>query len=52
MIRDWSDKVKEKDKNESHDSKFVWRVQGSQKTGCDSRGSLSRPKRQIATKSR
>ena len=30
-IEDWSDKAKEKNKNESPDSKFVWRVQGSPK---------------------
>ena len=29
MIKDWSDKAKEKNKNESPDSKFVWRVRGS-----------------------
>ena len=26
MIKDWSDKVKEKNKNELPDSKFVWKV--------------------------
>ena len=31
MIKDWSDKAKEKTKNESPDSKFVWRVRGSPK---------------------
>ena len=33
MIKNWSDKAKEKDKNESTDSKFVWRVRGSPKNG-------------------
>ena len=33
MIKDWSDKAKEKNKNESPDSKFVWKVQGSPKNG-------------------
>ena len=33
MIKDWPDKVKEKNKNESPDSKFVWRVRGSPKNG-------------------
>ena len=33
MIKDWSDKANEKNKNESPDSKFVWRVRGSPKTG-------------------
>ena len=33
MIKHWSDKVKEKNKNESPDSKFVWRVRGSPKNG-------------------
>ena len=31
MIKDWSDKAKEKNKNESSDSKLVWRVRGSPK---------------------
>ena len=33
MIKDWSDKANEKNKNESPDSKFVWRVRGSPKDG-------------------
>ena len=33
MIKDWSGKVKEKNKNESPDSKFVWRVRGIPKNG-------------------
>ena len=33
MIKDWSDKANEKNKNESPDSKFVGRVQGSPKNG-------------------
>ena len=33
MIKNWSDKAKEKDKNESTDSKFVWRVRDSPKNG-------------------
>ena len=33
MIKDLSDKAKEKSKNESPDSKFVWRVRGSPKNG-------------------
>ena len=33
MIKDWSDKAKEKNKNESPDSKFVWRVRGNPKNG-------------------
>ena len=33
MIKDWSDKAKEKNKNESPDSKFVWKVRGSPKKG-------------------
>ena len=33
MIKDWSDKANEKNKNESPDSKFVGRVQGSPKHG-------------------
>ena len=33
MIKDWSDKAKEKNKNESPDSKFVWRVRDSPKNG-------------------
>ena len=33
MIKDWSDKAKEKNKNESPDSKLVWRVRGSPKNG-------------------
>ena len=34
MIKDWSDKAKvKKKKNESPDSKFVWRVRGSPKNG-------------------
>ena len=33
MIKDWSGKVKEKNKNESPDSKFAWRVRGSPKNG-------------------
>ena len=34
MIKDWSDKAKEKNKNESPDSKFVWRYErGSPKNG-------------------
>ena len=31
MIKDWSDKAKEKNKNESPESKFVWRVGRSRK---------------------
>ena len=31
MIKDWSDKTKEKNKNESPNSKFVWRVRGNPK---------------------
>ena len=31
MIKDWSDKANEKNKNESSDSKFVWRVRGCRK---------------------
>ena len=33
MIKDWSDKAKEKNKNESPDPKFVWRVRGSTESG-------------------
>ena len=33
MIKDWSDKTKEKNKNESPDYKFAWRVRGSPKNG-------------------
>ena len=34
MIKDWSDdRAKQRNKNESTDSKFVWRVQGSPKNG-------------------
>ena len=33
MIKDWSDKAKKKNKNESRDSRFVWRVRGSPKNG-------------------
>ena len=33
MIKNWLYKAKEKNKNESSDSKFVWRVQGSPKNG-------------------
>ena len=33
MIKDWSGKVKEKNKNESPDSKLVWRVRGIPKNG-------------------
>ena len=33
MIKDWSDKAKEKTKNESPDSKLVWRGRGSPKNG-------------------
>ena len=33
MIKDWSDKAKEKNKNESPDSKFAWRVRSSPKSG-------------------
>ena len=33
MIKDWSGKVKEKNKNESPDSKFAWRVRSSPKNG-------------------
>ena len=33
MIKDWSDKVKGKNKNESPDCKFIWRVRGSPKNG-------------------
>ena len=33
IVKDWSDKAKEKNKNESPDSKFVWKVQGSPKNG-------------------
>ena len=33
MIKDWSGKVKEKNKNESPDSKFIWRVRGIPKNG-------------------
>ena len=33
MIKDWSGKVKEKNKNESPDPKLVWRVRGIPKNG-------------------
>ena len=33
MSKDWPDKVKEKNNNESPDFKFVWRVRGSPKNG-------------------
>ena len=34
MIKDWSDdRAKQRNKNESTDSKFVWRVQGSPENG-------------------
>ena len=33
MIKDWSGKAKEKNKNESPGSKFVWKIQGSPKNG-------------------
>ena len=33
MIKEWSGKVKEKNKNESPDSKLVWRVRGIPKNG-------------------
>ena len=33
MIKGWSDKVKEKNKKELPDSKFVWRVRSSPKNG-------------------
>ena len=32
MIKDWSDRTKERNKNESPDSKFLWRVRGSPKS--------------------
>ena len=33
MIKDWSDKAKEKNKNELPDSKFIWKVWGFPKNG-------------------
>ena len=33
MIKDWSDKANEKNKNDSLDCRFVWRVRGSPKKG-------------------
>ena len=33
MMKDWSGRAKERSKNESTDSKFVWRVQANPKNG-------------------